>query len=169
MSFLHLLPRNLQFHCAFVVCIKPYCCLLNHEFSASFVPVCMRPMVALLPGNLQFHCALQAPHASVRRVQGLLSCIVESSMNILHFFCQTAFAALLWTIRQRVIGNKSIVCREWKPIIKAKVTLCRSYVYAVNPLRDCRCNSSRQAAILVRLTSPSCLCKATTRTIKLYC
>ena len=37
---------------------------------------CMRPLVALLPGNLQFHCALQAPHASVRRVQGRLRCIM---------------------------------------------------------------------------------------------
>ena len=47
---------------------------------------CMRPLVALLPGNLQFHCALQAPHASVRRVQGRLRCIAERSMAILQFF-----------------------------------------------------------------------------------
>ena len=47
-------------------------------------------------------------------------------------------------------------------IMKANVTLRRSYVYAVNPLRDCGCNSSREFTILLRLTSPSRLCKAIT-------
>ena len=46
--------------------------------------------------------------------------------------------------------------------MKANVTLRRSYVYAVNPLCDCGCNSSRRFTILLRLTSPSRLCKAIT-------
>ena len=68
-------------------------------------------------------------------------------------------ASWVFCVSQPTIGCGDAYC-SWKLHEFANVTLRRSYVYAVNPLGDCGCNSSRQCTILLRLTSPSCLCKA---------